>query len=912
MPKLNERLISSFRANCLAWVALCHFLPARHLRELTSVLVDIVSGGKLSLQGLFEEQIIFSSYNFDSWAVKPLPTRDATAEYLQRRIRHLLWQNDGDAQPPSPEIAHDKYVNFRSIEDAVRLGRLDLSNASAALTKVSFGSDTGANALLETVRLFSDSSNLEHLDDVLAKATTILDRVEFFLQAVITKHLGDLCADSNLWNSALHLYERTIEIIDENEHENCDEFLNVLKCFAIQSKASALRIVGGPGEAANYLIGQLQNSGFQDAPLLVLNASHDALVVEILARESLPVKPDERATMLSPPQLLSSHDGSAAISSWLGGDYADAGRRFWALLRRQIALGASSDTRLTKANYARSIFAELGSRLERHHTPELFWMATRLLIESGRSEVAKKINWPGTLINAYVDARLISIVTTHPIQHKDTLLERGNVISDLFATWVIELAPNREDAVAAIIRYLAIQARDGSIDIYSPRNTAGRAFELLTEIFQKRPEFRTYALAEVLDALLFRLRPFEHWKGQANALALAIEYFDAFAPDAADRLVRAVLDLMGKLDPKNDMWIVVRPALNLLMSEAMPNLSKRNPDLGREVVSTILRFGVGQQGEHGRLLFYLEDFDHRSVIDNLFTEELDGIVQDVIAQANKTASNAVYNICALLYGSRISGKRGVEAALSAFMAILTSPDRGVPSMTLSESYKILSLLADRREQIISETKFDKVMFHNKLEKILQLVIAVWERAANKPILFASFSIPFPTKPNSAVIHNWAFASVRFGLSIDKGTEVLLALSNAERNPDLTNAVSFGRAASLGGAEIDTVTTEKIAGESREAFYAALGNRLLQLRTREGTAKLELLVALIDKCLRVGPNGLDSGIFLLANDVDPNSIRKSPEFNNYKMRLERSDDQMMRLSLIPMLLSVAHGRRGQSD
>jgi hypothetical protein len=901
MVEVDKNLIASLRTDCLTWTALHHFLPANHFRELMNAIVDAASSGRFSLGQLFEEEVVDSAHNLDSWIIRPLPLKDPTAEYLQRRIRYLVWQHDEEAYTELQALGDEGSVNAKSIENALRLGRLDLANASVGLKDVRFPEGTAIRALSNTILLLSESA--AGRAESLAEARRWLDKIDMPLRAVAMKHVGDLCADSDLWDLAYHLYDHTIELLGDLELSEQTAFTQILETLVIQSKASALRISEGSSEAAAYLLGQLQNEKFQRAPLLALNASHDAMVAE-LSQEPLVFRPDQRATMLFPPQLLKSHDGSTALDSWADGNYTAASQHFWALLRRQIALGASSDTRVTKANYARNLYAELDSQKDRHRMVDQFLMATRLLIESGQSESAKKFSWSPALIEAYVNVPLIEAAIEHGSRHKGTLLERNNVLTEIFGAWAERLGPSSSEVVVALFKYLTGVARDGRTSFYASHNGAGRSLELLCAIVQRRPEFRSLTSADVLQVILQKIAAPGFWNERADALKLASEYLTAFSAEQADQAVAAVLKLLGELDPTKDIWPIVQPAMNILMSGAMPGLSERNPDLGRDVVSTILRFGIGQQSEHGRLLFFLEDFDLRSISDPKLTLDLEQVLQDVLARAREiNSSAAVYNICGLLYGSKVSGAHGVRAALESFRAILTSPDRDIPSIALPAAYQVLTILSSRQMQIVSETKFDEVAFAREMEEILDLVIALWHRAAKKPMVFASFSLPPPTRPSSTVIHNWAYASVGFGLAIGKGSQILEVLAAAEMQPELRDAVGSGRSARLGAAEIETVTKERISNESRDTFYAALGNRLLQLRTLSGGSKAEILGALVDKCFEVGPNGLDSGIFLLAEGIDSTKITENPEFDNYRTRLNQSQNRDLRLSLFPMLLNL---------
>lgn len=907
MSEMGGRLGPSLRADCLAWVALHHLLPTAGFRELMTGLVEIASAGKLKLEDLFEERLIEATDNLSSWAIKPLSLDDPTAEYLQRRIRHLVWQHDDEVRPQAEAIGFDRDVNARSIEDALRLGRTDLTVASATLNKVTFGEGTSIAALLEVVLNFSEAVAAEEFAGRFARARLRLEKVELPLRAVMTKHLGDLCADSDLWNFALQLYDHTITLLDESaEATSHSEFTQMLEAVTIQSKASALRMAEGPSAAASYLSLVLQKYGLRGAPVLALNAGHDAAVVESLSREPLTFARDQRATILFPLQLLESLNDSSAMNSWAEGNYDDASTRFWALLRRQIALGAASETRVTKANFARNVFAELNSHRERHRIPSFFWMATRLLIESGQSEFVKKLDWTAGLIESYVDVPLIERALAHCARNKGAILEHNNVVTELFAAWAAKLPHGRSDIATVLLTFLALRARNGQVNLYAPLNTAGRAMELLTDLAQKRPEFRSHVAPEVVEALSTRIQARGFWRGAADALKLAQTYFPVLSSEQADLIVRAVLDWLATLDPKKAAWVLVQPAMDLLISDEMPKVSMRNPDLGREMVATILRFGIGQQSEHGRLLFYLQDFDLRSISDPKFTDDLQGVLDDVIAQASNYSTAAIYNVCALLYGSKISGERGVTAALASLKDILTAPDRDGPSTTLPEAYQVLRMLSTRHAQIVSDAKLDETIFTGQLQDIFNMVVAVWRRAAKRPVILASFSLPPPTKPSSTIIHNWAYASVDFGLSIGKRSEILDELADAEKHPDLKDAISFGRSARLGGAQIDVVTKEALARESRDAFYAALGNRLLQVRALGGSTGSALLEMLIDKCFKVGPNGLDCGVFLLARGIDPLAITKNPEFINYRTRLEQSRDRDLRFSLFPMLLGLTKG------
>ena len=51
MPELMPHRVQHFKANCLAWAALYHFLPANLLRELSYVL-DWLTPSEMDKSGL--------------------------------------------------------------------------------------------------------------------------------------------------------------------------------------------------------------------------------------------------------------------------------------------------------------------------------------------------------------------------------------------------------------------------------------------------------------------------------------------------------------------------------------------------------------------------------------------------------------------------------------------------------------------------------------------------------------------------------------------------------------------------------------------------------------------------------------------------------------------------------------------
>jgi hypothetical protein len=156
-------------------------------------------------------------------------------------------------------------------------------------------------------------------------------------------------------------------------------------------------------------------------------------------------------------------------------------------------------------------------------------------------------------------------------------------------------------------------------------------------------------------------------------------------------------------------------------------------------------------------------------------------------------------------------------------------------------------------------------FRAKLHPILDLIADVWRASATNPLLFAPFAFPPRTKPGFAIVHNWAFASLRFARSIGEQERILSALKDAALNPELKDPIALAHATRLAAGELQGLNADTIRAENAQTFYAALGQRLVSVRQLGEPTRSEIMQALIDQCFRLGPHGLDAAILILARE-----------------------------------------------
>src|SRR5580692_783185 len=688
-----------FKANCLAWSALYHFLPAHLLRELSYVLVAAVSQNQIQFRQLFEEDLVIGHEGLASWAVRPIVVTDSVAQYIQRRIRYFVWSNDGDVYYEKNDQQSADTVNPGSLEDAVRLGRADLNMLDQLDHQFDFSAQDSINKLYATMKLARElcrtPDNLLNLNEILERC----DAVETPLGAVLLKHLGDLFADDDRWTCALSLYEASHNRLERDAPEHWTGYVEILRGITTQSVATALRMTGGVSEAANYLAPRIDATPLVKSPLFLLNASHDALMAETYASGTFRFGPDRRASILIQPLLLKSKNLSSALESSSNGEYDDAHQQFWSILRRQVALGSAIDTRITQAHYAKSIFDALDKKVENQLNKYSFSMGVQLLVQSGQTDFSKRMQWSETFVQAYVDDDAFNLVKSKADAIEATKDERSGVAVELIRGWSLVVPIEQALLAENMLRFVAETGIRSQTSFAAYQNIGGRCIEVLCDLAKRRPEFRSGIAGDIVPLVLSKIEKGTFWKARSDALKLASLYLSVLKPEDIVAIVSVVLSQLDDIDPTRDDWAVVQPSLDLILSPEVQSLSKQDQGLGHRIVSTVLRFGLNQKTEHVRLLYYLYRFDLASVHQEPTRTQLQEVILEVRRQAlTINASNSMNNICALLLASSVAGRDGIEDALEAIRLTLESvfgPHTHV-SLSFPFAYNAFIILADRQ------------------------------------------------------------------------------------------------------------------------------------------------------------------------------------------------------------------------
>ena len=114
-------------------------------------------------------------------------------------------------------------------------------------------------------------------------------------------------------------------------------------------------------------------------------------------------------------------------------------------------------------------------------------------------------------------------------------------------------------------------------------------------------------------------------------------------------------------------------------------------------------------------------------------------------------------------------------------------------------------------------------------------------------------------------------------------------------------MAVARAFRVTAGDLETFNLESIQGEKKDAFYAALGQRLVLLRALPMNPLTNITAVLLEQCFRLGPKGLDAGVFVAALEIGIQSESLSPEAMAYRRRLD--NDPELRLSLAPLFESL---------
>lgn len=890
MPNLSTRA-ASFKRDALAWLVVHHFLPAPLVLELMDAIITEWGGGKFSLEELAQFDLSEGEPVLASLGFRPLEQSELLARRLQQLLQLVVWQGDqtmllGSAQD------QEHVDQLRLLDAALQLGHRDLARISDWAAQ--YKEVAGLAPLVDAMQTLSENIDRRALD-VDAIEAALGPHESSPILPVLLKHLGDLAGDLDRWEIAEPLFRRAREVIEQTEPD-WNDFYESFATILAQSHAAAVRVTKGPAAAA-AMLDELVKGGHKKGPLPMLNAGFDRLGAHIAA-DNMSALGIERGSVMLAPQLIAAHQAGNALGNAFDGRHNDAHRWFWAVLRRQVALGSAVISRDTKASFAHSLIDQLMDGLGKTHNPDDFLLAIKLLLESGRKRGADAIRWTDRFIEYYVNSETIDAAEAHAIAHAGAVEERSSVLITLANGWLAKLAPDRVDLAGKLMELLAKFAvrievkRQLGVDM---RRAATKALE---SAGRDRPEFRASSAELVAEAAIAQLTH-SGWMAISDALDAASPYIDEISPQTLETLVGHVLGQIEDRD--NEESPLLRSALNLLSHDRILGLAKdRDNEIGRRVARTMVRRTLEAGAEHRRLMYLLRTFDAQVIDDAIDRDRLAGVVSELIENAQRTnASGATDSILALLVAPAISGALGVFAAIDALGNLLNAAVTQRYSMAAADAYDPVIHLAGHYREIAKATGITPEALIVRIGALTEPIARLWEKGLQTPAIFNGFQLPPPTEPNRIIVHNWAFASLALADVTGQPDTLKVALEKAEKDDRLSGAIGTARAVRgrVDGSAFDLTAITK---QPRDAFYASLGERIVLLPGLDLEQRAVALRALIERALLLGPSGLDAGLFTAAIQHAV-KVERSLWSDGYRARVRA--DSHLRHAMIPLLERV---------
>lgn len=891
MPDLSPVRADHFRRHPLLWMALNHFLSADLLRELYAILVDEVSQRRLSLSEVVEDQLTAGASSLRSWTIRPRPGPDPVAGYLQQLAQVMLWAGDQSASPnPGGDDPHLR----RWAEDLGLAQRLATAGLEVDLPKTAAWPE-GLRPLATALHALRAPGDVAI--DVPAIAEGVARAVEAPLSGVLVKHLGDLCAAQDAWTEANQFYALARPVSTDEQDGAWDAFNADFDDIVHQSIAAGCWALSGPDTAVVVLEEPFETATLSTRPLLLANGKQDEMVARFSDRKGIDFAPDDRPVTRAAPLLAHSQDVSRAWHAWMQRRFDTAERFFNAALRRQIALGSVTAVRETKIAFGRCVLDSLEAQLNRQHSPDRFRKAVRLMIESGHAEAAAGAAWTAALVRTYVTAEAVREALDHVAPEMGENIERLMVAIALVERWLELLPRDAGDLPAQMLTILAQVAEANERSFNSAHDLGGRSLKGLRRAGQARPETGRQAAGAVAAAVEAHLAGADFLAIEEALRTLAV-FREGMAPARLAQTLARVLDMMDRIGPKASHWSTIGPALDLLTSEAAKRAIRDDPELTRRLTQTTVRFALEEGSENARLLFLLRDLDP-TILAVVDAAQLEAVIADVARRAQEIhVSSAASCIYALLSAPRLVGRKGIEAALAGLHEIIRSARTRRSDVSFPPAADATVLLGERASLIAKDLDLQQDAFQAAVGPLFEDLVEVWRLARDKPLTFAGFSIPRATAPSPVLVHNWAYGSLALASWLGRSAELQAALDTAEQAPALADGIAGARAARVIAGDDDTVRAEVLAKEPREAFYGALGRRILNLRDVEPTARAEPFRLLLDRAFVLGPHGLDAGLFTaaLAAGLD-GTLALTDARVDYRRRLNA--DRELRLCLFPL-------------
>jgi hypothetical protein len=230
------------------WVLVRHFLSADLIEELSRALVAAASSGSLTFDALFESMRSEGPSALASYIVRPRQTDQPIGRCLQQLVRMLVGQSDEKVVFSEQGLEKGQVEFLRGITGALTLSAMDLNTLASVSVDAPSIPDMLRPLLTAMVQLNGAPEPAEEgiLKEVISASTS---NVAAPLNALISKHLGDLCADRDRWDDAATLYLHADTMLTDDEPAWAGLTLAVRTIVAQSLSAASLANIGPEASA---------------------------------------------------------------------------------------------------------------------------------------------------------------------------------------------------------------------------------------------------------------------------------------------------------------------------------------------------------------------------------------------------------------------------------------------------------------------------------------------------------------------------------------------------------------------------------------------------------------------------------------------------------------------------------------
>ena len=852
-----EQLFS--RENWPLWLLVHHYLTPNMLLSLLNTIVIDITEEQKNIEDLFIIYEEFTSTNLEDIPVRPIQLgQDERLEAnLQNMIRSIFWNGDSfDIFNISRvEVGEKQNLKLKVAAVVLSVSASDFNHKNT-LSNFFDSEFLSAYKCLELIKRFVNLNiNERYEEQLFFSLESDGKKYSIILSTLLSKFIGDLFADLDLWEEAKEQYIKVLSLLDQVKQDFSNE-VSIWKDQCELSIANSIRILEGGKEAAEYISEKSIRADLYKHPVLGLTGALDSMnyAFELGYDNRNNIPWDLRATYVQANAKGKNLDVTPAFLNWFSGREDNAFRLFWSCIRRQIGNGSDTSVRTNKHWYAKCLL----DRNPKEISGKDFEMALQLLIESERYSEKDKFNIRPEVIKSHYNVDVLKRIFVNSNRYTGVKIKRLNTLMNIYKL-SYEFIEN-EGVKKCIWEQTIEVALNFDSSFRSEINAGGVALEAILTYVKLDSGLIFPFTDKIVEILSLNLNKKVHWTGLSLPIEIAIECISNFNELQLGTVVEEILNLLeNKVSPENQIWPVVRPAMRLLTSKEVKEWSlAMNKEAGR-IVNQILHYGLKDKSFTNDVLYNLIHWDAQVLQDGDLKERLKPVIISLLRDSESFNSTAcVRSIRSLLLASSFLSEDQFHDVINRINHVLSlvKENKRAP-VAFTDMYTAILILIEKYSIKYIPDEKNNEWFRDKKQEILDNLLAVWRVSKEKSTVFEIFAIPQKGYPDETLIYNWAITTLRIARVCKREVEALGALDNASENVDLSAAILKARIAenlySVEKEQVEDLEYALTRIQSSSDFYKYLSYVLATISSLSKNEGTIIIKQLLNKVLFYGPN-----------------------------------------------------------